>query len=92
MRSLLYGICGCVVAVAAVAALLLTAGCATLQLDDNATAQDRRAAHCADAQMGYALSCSILEGSGLSLAAGAYWIAYKAGASLALQTFCPGEN
>lgn len=72
-------------------ALILTlslAGCATMQLDDNATAQERRAALCSDAQMGYALSCSVLDGTGLSDAAGKYWQAYKAGASLALQTYC----
>jgi hypothetical protein len=68
--------------------MLVMAGCSTMGLSTTATVAEKRAALCQDAQMGFALSQAMLEGV-LAPEAMKYWVAYKAGASLALQTYCP---
>jgi hypothetical protein len=70
--------------------LLATASCSTMGLPTDATPVQKRAAMCSDAQMGFALSQAMLEGT-LAPDALKYWVAYKAGAALALQTYCPAQ-
>jgi hypothetical protein len=78
----------------AIATLMLLAfvaaaltGCSTTQLPAGATAAEKRAALCSDAQMGYTLSTSMIE-SATTVEANKYWQLYKVGAAMALQTYC----
>jgi hypothetical protein len=74
----------------AVIAAIAMVGCATVGLDSAATAEQKRAAICQDAQTAYALSVVTIESTSATMApqAAAYWIAYKAGAELAIKTYC----
>ena len=63
-------------------------GCATTQLPSGATAAEKKAAMCSDAQMGYALSQAMLGQFVTSPEAQKYWIAYRVGAELALKLNC----
>jgi hypothetical protein len=69
---------------------ICTQSCATLGLDSNATAEQKRSAICQDAQTAYALSVVTIETAATAMTpqAAAYWIAYKAGAALAIKTYC----
>jgi hypothetical protein len=72
--------------------LLLTTliSCSTLRLPKDATPAEKRAALCADAQMGYSLSLAMLENLNPNAAENNYWLAYKMGAAAALKLYCPG--
>jgi hypothetical protein len=75
---------------AAILLILMIAGCSTMQLSQDATAAQKKAALCSDAQMGYALSSSIMATQSMTPEQAKYWAAYQTGAALALQTYCPG--
>ena len=44
---------------------------------------------CKDAQMGYSLSLAMLD-TALTAEGNVYWLAYKVGAGMAIQTYCGG--
>jgi hypothetical protein len=79
-----------ILAIAACVLLLAicTQSCATLGLGDNATAEQKRAAICQDAQTAYALSVVMIETVQAGTEASKYWLAYKVGSALAIQTYC----
>jgi PBP1b-binding outer membrane lipoprotein LpoB len=78
-------------AIAAVLILALTlSGCATLQLGDNATSAEKKAALCLDAQSGMAMADAALAAIP---EAGAseyvlYWNAFRAGALIGINSYC----
>lgn len=75
------------------AILATLAGCATTSLitsTDNATMEQQRAALCSDAQFALALA-DVMMAEVDTDAAGDYWTAYRAGAALALKTYCLTE-
>jgi hypothetical protein len=75
-------------AIAIAAIVLMLTGCATTQLSSGATAAEKKAVMCSDAQMGYALSQAMLSQFVTSPEALKYWTAYKVGAELALKQNC----
>jgi hypothetical protein len=62
-----------------------------MALGPEATQAERRAAQCKDAQTAYLLSVAMLEGL-IPPPNKAYWEAYKAGAMIGLQTYCPTQT
>lgn len=67
---------------------LLLVGCATANLPSNPTPEQRNEALCRDARIAYNLSIVMLEKNVISPQARAYWEAYKAGAALAIESYC----
>jgi hypothetical protein len=77
--------------VATLAILTMLTGCATMALSPEATQADKRVAQCKDAQTAYLLSVAMLEGL-IPPPNKAYWEAYKAGAMIGLQAYCPAQT
>jgi PBP1b-binding outer membrane lipoprotein LpoB len=71
--------------------MILVAGCSTLTLSPEATQAEKRLAQCRDAQTAYLLSVAMLE-SIVPPPAKVYWEAYKAGAMIGLQAYCPAQT
>jgi hypothetical protein len=72
----------------AIIAMFALGACATAQLPATATPEAKKIAACQDAQMGYALSQAMLSQFVASPDALKYWTSYKAGAELALASYC----
>lgn len=65
-------------------------GCATMNLPDDATPAEQRAALCADGQIGLAMADAALAKVGLSADEIQYWTAFRAGAQIAVDGYCGG--
>ena len=63
-------------------------GCASMSLSDNATDAERRAAMCLDARSGLAMADAALAGAQVNTAECRYWMAFRAGAQIAISTYC----
>ena len=76
----------------AIVAFLAT-GCSTIAAykNPNATAAEKKAALCSNAQMGYAYSTAVMNTESMTPAQALYWDAYKSGAALALKLYCPAQ-
>jgi hypothetical protein len=66
---------------------LFVSACATANLPDNATPEERRAALCMDAQTGLAMAEAALAGH-LSSEERAYWRSFRRGAMIGINTYC----
>lgn len=68
--------------------IILSYACTTMSLPNNSTPEAKRQAMCQDAQFAYNLSVVMLEQHLSTAQTKAYWESYKAGAALAIQTYC----
>jgi heme/copper-type cytochrome/quinol oxidase subunit 3 len=76
---------------AILATLILITGCATMGLTPAATQAEKRAAMCTDAQTAYLMSVAFLDQIAVGQAAD-YWKAYKSGAMIGIQAYCPAQT
>ena len=65
-------------------------GCASMSTSDSATDAEKRAAMCLDAKTGLAVADSMLCQT-LEPKAQAYWLAFKTGCQIAINSYCVVE-
>lgn len=74
--------------IAILAIVGMLTGCASLGLNEGATSAEKKAAYCADAKVAIATAEAALATVVIGSQEQAYWLAFKAGAQVAITTYC----